>query len=316
MKPYWQGVFPAVTTQMHRDGSLDHEGTAHHLEVLLDSGVAGVVMIGSLGENQSLDREEKVEVIEAAVATVAGRVPVLSGVAETSAQAATRHVRACDAVGADGYMVMPSMVYRGDEREVLTHFRTIAKATDRPLMIYNNPLSYFNDVTPALFAKLAAIDSIVAIKESSGDTRRITDLRNEVGDRYAIFTGVDDLVLESAAVGIDGWVAGIGLAFPYENQRLWDLIQAGEWEAARKLYRWYTPLLHLDVHAKLVQNIKLAMQENGLGAEWCRAPRLPLAGAERARVLETIRTGIANRPKLPKATKNPKTAPAKRTRTR
>ena len=308
MKPYWQGVFPAVTTQMHRDGSLDHEGTARHLEVLLDSGVAGVVMIGSLGENQSLDREEKVEVVEAAVAAVAGRVPVLSGVAETSAQAATRHVRACDAVGADGYMVMPSMVYRGDDREVLTHFRTIARATDKPLMIYNNPLSYFNDVTPALFSRLAAVDQIVAIKESSGDTRRITDLRNEVGNRYAIFTGVDDLVLESAAVGIDGWVAGIGLAYPYENQRLWDLIQAGEWEAARKLYRWYTPLLHLDVHAKLVQNIKLAMQENGLGNEWCRAPRLPLAGAERARVLEVIRTGNANRPKLPK--------PATKTRAR
>lgn len=319
MKPYWRGVFPAVTTQMHRDGSLDHEGTARHLEVLLDSGVAGLVMIGSLGENQSLDREEKVEVVEAAVAAVAGRVPVLSGVAETSVQAAIRHVRACEAVGADGYMVMPSMVYRGDDREVLTHFRTIAKATDRPLMIYNNPLSYFNDVTPALFSKLAAVDQIVAIKESSGDTRRITDLRNEVGDRYAIFTGVDDLVLESAAVGIDGWVAGIGLAYPYENQRLWDLIQAGEWEAARKLYRWYTPLLHLDVHAKLVQNIKLAMQENGLGNEWSRAPRLPLAGAERARVLEVIRTGNANRPKLPKpakAAKSAKAAPKQRARAR
>ena len=303
MTPYWQGVFPAVTTQMHRDGSLDLDGTARHLKVLLDSGVAGVVMIGSLGENQSLDADEKVAVVEAAVAAVAGRVPVLSGVAETSARATVRHVRACDAVGADGYMVMPSMVYRGDEREVLTHFRTVASATDSPLMIYNNPLSYGNDVTPQLFEKLSSIDTIVALKESSGDTRRITDLRNEVGDRFAIFTGVDDLALESAVLGIDGWVAGIGLAFPYENQRLWDLTQAGEWKAALELYRWYTPLLHLDVNAKLVQYIKLALQENGLGSEWLRAPRLPLVGAERTRILGIIRTGIERRPEAPAAAK-------------
>ena len=290
-KPYWQGVFPAVTTQMHRDGSIDFEGTARHLEGLIDSGVAGLVMCGSLGENQVLDGAEKRAVVEAAVAVSRGRVPVLGGVAETSTAAACSFAQDCAALGARGFMVMPAMVYKGDEREALGHLKAIAKATDAPLMIYNNPISYGNDVTPAMFAQLAKIDTIVAMKESSGDTRRITDIRNEVGDRFAIFTGVDDLVLESAVLGIDGWVAGIGLAFPYENQRLWDLTVEGRWDEALALYRWYTPLLHLDVSTKLVQNIKLAMQEEGLGSEWVRAPRLQLAGGERTRVLAIIRKG-------------------------
>jgi 4-hydroxy-tetrahydrodipicolinate synthase len=302
-KPYWQGVFPAVTTQMHKDGSIDLDGTARHLEVLIDSGVAGLVMCGSLGENQSLDGAEKRAVVEAAVGVARRRVPILGGVAETSTAAACSYVRDCVALGAKGFMVMPAMSYKGDEREGLGHLKAIAKATDAPLMIYNNPIAYGNDITPAMFAQLAKIDTIVAMKESSGDTRRITDIRNEVGDRFAVFTGVDDLVLESAVLGIDGWVAGIGLAFPYENQRLWDLAVAGKWEEARALYRWYTPLLHLDVSAKLVQNIKLAMQEEGLGSEWVRAPRLQLAGSERARVLGIIRKGVAERPKLLAAAK-------------
>jgi len=167
-------------------------------------------------------------------------------------------------------------------------------------MIYNNPLSYANDITPALFAELADEKNFVALKESSGDTRRITDLHNTVGDRYAIFTGVDDLVLESAIIGIDGWVAGSGIAFPHENQYLWDLMGRGEWEKARDLYRWFTPLLHLDTHPKFVQYIKLAVQECGLGSEWVRAPRLPLNGAERTRVLKVIHDGISHRPKVPK----------------
>lgn len=299
MKPYWQGVFPAVTTQMRRTGDLDLDATARHLDVLIDSGVAGLVMCGSLGENQVLDPDEKRAVVEAAVGVSAGRVPVLSGVAETSTRAACSYVRDCRALGADGFMVMSAMVYPGDEREIVEHFRAVASSVDTPLMIYNNPVSYANDVTPALFAKLAEIDTIVAIKESSQDTRRITDLRNTVGDRYALFAGIDDLALEAAVLGIDGWVAGIGLAFPYENQYLWDLTRQGEWEQARAVYRWYTPLLHLDVSTKLVQYIKLAEQENGLGSEWVRGPRLPLVGAERSRVLEVVRKGIAERPRLP-----------------
>jgi 4-hydroxy-tetrahydrodipicolinate synthase len=301
VKPYWQGVFPAVTTQMRKNGDVDLEATVRHIEVLIDSGVSGLVMCGSLGENQVLDPDEKQALVEAAVGASAGRVPVLAGVAETSGRAAARHVRACRALGADGFMVMPPMVYRCDEREIVAYHAAVARATDAPLMIYNNPVSYFNDISPVLVRRLAEIDTVVAIKESSADTRRLTDLRNAVGDRFALFVGVDDLALESAVLGIDGWVAGIGLAFPYENQYLWDLTRQGEWKKAQALYRWYTPLLHLDVHVKLVQYIKLAEQEAGLGSEWVRAPRLPLAGAERARVLEVIRGGIAGRPKLPAA---------------
>jgi 4-hydroxy-tetrahydrodipicolinate synthase len=229
-----------------------------------------------------------------------GRVPVLSGVAENSTALACEYVRDCEKIGADGFMLMPAMIYKGDARETLAHFRTTAKATGLPIMIYNNPLSYANDITPEMFAELAEVSNFVALKESSGNTRRITDLRNTVGDRYAIFTGVDDLVLESAILGIDGWVAGTGIAFPAENQYLWELTRRGDWDKALEIYRWFTPLLHLDVHSKFVQYIKLAVQECGLGTEWVRAPRLPLAGEERKRILNIIHQGIDYRPKLPK----------------
>ena len=210
MKPYWQGVFPAVTTQLKEDQSLDLPATARHVEALIESGVTGLVMLGSLGENQALDPDEKRRVIEATVQTVNGRVPVLSGVAETSTVAACRYARDCEKLGANGFMVMPAMVYKTpDTRETLAHFRAVAGATALPLMIYNNPISYGNDITPKLFAELAEVETFVALKESSGDSRRITDIRNAVGDRYAIFTGVDDLVLEAAILGIDGWVAGV-----------------------------------------------------------------------------------------------------------
>ncbi len=301
MKPHWSGVFPAITTQLNRDGSLDLDGTARHIEALLRSGVAGMVMLGSLGENQQLDPEEKRLVIELAVRVIKGRVPVLSGVAETSTAAAIRYVRDGERLGLDGFMLMPAMIYKTpDPRETMAHFRSVARATGLPIMIYNNPISYGNDITAEMFAQLADVKNFVALKESSGDTRRITDLHNAVGGRYAIFTGVDNLALESAILGIDGWVAGTGIAFPAENQYLWELMQRGEWEKARAIYRWFTPLLHLDVHVKFVQYIKLAVQECGLGAEWTRAPRLPLAGAERKAVLKIIHDGIAARPKIPK----------------
>jgi 1-pyrroline-4-hydroxy-2-carboxylate deaminase len=295
----WRGVFPAVTTQFKKDQSLDLKATARHLEVLIDSGVSGLVMLGSLGENTALDPDEKRRVVAMTVKVARGRVPVLSGVAECSTAAACRYARDCERLGVDGLMVMPAMIYKGDSRETPTHFRAVAKATGLPLMIYNNPISYGNDITPALFAELADVKNFVALKESSGDPRRITDLHNTVGDRYAIFTGVDDLVLECAILGIDGWVAGTGIAFPAENQYLWDLTRAGRWDEARALYRWFTPLLHLDTHVKFVQYIKLAIQECGLGSETVRAPRLPLVGAEREQVLKTIRRAIAARPKLP-----------------
>jgi 4-hydroxy-tetrahydrodipicolinate synthase len=301
-RPFWSGVFPAITTQLKRDQSLDLDGTARHIEALIESGISGIIMLGSLGENQSLDPEEKRRVLEAAVKAVHGRIPVLSGVAEASTAAACRYVRDGERLGADGFMLMPAMIYKTpDPEETLAHFRTVAKATGLPIMIYNNPISYGNDITPEMFVELASIRNFVALKESSGNTRRITDLHNTVGERYAIFMGVDDLALESAVLGIDGWVAGTGIAFPRENQMLWDFMQAGRWEDALKLYRWFTPLLHLDTHVKFVQYIKLAVQECGLGSEWVRAPRLPLKGAERKRVLKIIHDGIAARPKIEKA---------------
>ena len=297
----WQGVFPAITTQLHKDGTLDLEATARHAEVLLASGITGLIVLGSLGENQVLTAEEKRLVIREMVRAVAGRVPLLSGVAESATGEACRYVRDCEALGADGFMLMPAMSYKTlDPSESLAHFRTTARATGLPIMIYNNPISYGNDLTPEMFAELAAVKNFVALKESSGNTRRITDLHRVVGRRYAIFTGVDDLALESAVLGIDGWVAGTGIAFPAQNQYLWELMQAGEWKKAVEIYRWFTPLLHLDVHVKFVQYIKLCVQECGLGKEWTRAPRLPLRGAERKAVLKIIHEGIASAPKVPK----------------
>lgn len=300
MKPIWQGVFPAVTTQLKKDQSLDLDATARHVEALIESGVTGLIMLGSLGENQTLDPDEKRRVLEATVKQAQGRVPVLSGVAETSTAAACCYVRDVEKLGADGVMLMPAMIYKGDPRETLAHFRAVAQATGLPIMIYNNPISYANDITPEMFAELAAVKNFVALKESSGNTRRLTDLHNTVGDRYAIFTGVDDLVLESAILGIDGWVAGTGIAFPRENQYLWELTRRGDWEQAREVYRWFTPLLHLDTHVKFVQYIKLAVQECGLGSEWVRAPRRPLVGEERKQTLQIIQAGMAHRPKTPK----------------
>src|SRR5687768_15857993 len=225
MKPHWSGVFPAITTQMNKDGSLNLEATARHAEVLIESGITGLIFLGSLGENQPMTSEEKRRVMEAMIGAVNGRVPVLSGVAESSTVEAVRYVHDIEKLGADGCMLMPAMLYKSDALETLTHFRTVAKSTGLPIMIYNNPISYANDIKPEMFAELAKQKNFVALKESSGDTRRITDIRNAVGDRYAIFTGVDDLVLECAVLGIDGWVAGSGIAFPRENQYLWELTQ-------------------------------------------------------------------------------------------
>ncbi len=300
-QPFWRGVFPAITTQMHKDGSLDLDATARHAEVLIRSGINGLVFLGSLGENQMLTTAEKPLVIREMTRVIRGRVPVLCGIAEASTAQACQAARDAESAGTDGLMVLPPMCYRTpDPGETLAHFRTVARATGLPIMIYNNPISYGNDVTPEMFAGLAPVKNFVALKESSANTRRITDLHNLVGGRYAIFTGVDDLALESAVLGIDGWVAGTGIAFPAQNQYLWELMQAGQWKKAVEIYRWFTPLLHLDVHVKFVQYIKLAVQECGLGREWTRAPRLPLRGAERKAVLKIIHDGIAAAPKAPK----------------
>jgi 4-hydroxy-tetrahydrodipicolinate synthase len=297
--PYWSGVFPAITTQMHQDGTLNLEATAAHAETLIASGIKGLIFLGSLGENQPMTGDEKRLVISEMVKTVKGRIPVLSGVAETSTPEAQRYVRDLEKIGADGFMLMPAMLYKGAPDETLAHFRSVARSTALPIMIYNNPISYANDITPEMLLQLSDEKNLVALKESAGDTRRITDIHNIVGDRYALFTGVDNLMLESAILGLDGWVAGSGIAFPMENQYLWELSRVGKWAEALAIYRWFTPLLHLDVSTKFVQYIKLAVQEVGLGKEWTRAPRLALTGAERERVLKIIHDGIAARPKLP-----------------
>ncbi|MDZ4401014.1 dihydrodipicolinate synthase family protein [Prosthecobacter sp.] len=294
--PQWTGVFPAVVTQMHQDQSLDLAACTRHWEAVIESGVAGLIVCGSLGENQCMLPEEKRAVVKHAIEVAAGRVPVITGVAEMSTHAGTSYMQDCEKLGVAGFMIMPPMVYKTDPRETQHWFRTLAKATPLTWMLYNNPVGYHTDVTPEMFVELADIPHLAAIKESSANTRRITELRNLTGNRYQIFTGVDDLFLESAILGIDGWVAGSGIAFPKENQQLWDLAQAGRWDEARALYRWAQPLMKLDTHIHFVQYIKLLCQETGLGKEWVREPRLPIAGAERDQVLKIIREALMQRP--------------------
>ena len=298
MQVDWKGIYPALTTQFRKDESLDLPATMGHVEALLEAGVHGLVMLGTLGEGTSLTREEKIELLEATVKLSAGRVPVLAGVAEFTTSQACDLAAAGEGVGVDGLMVLPAMVYKADRRETLTHYRKVAASTDLPVMVYNNPVSYDVDITPEMFAELADEEKLVAIKESSDDVRRITELRNEVGDRYRLFCGVDDLALESLVMGADGWLAGLVNAFPRETVRIWELVQDGQLERAREIYRWFAPLLRLDTHVKLVQYIKLANAECGLGTETVRLPRLALEGEERARVLAVIRQGIQTRPDL------------------
>lgn len=298
MKVNWHGVYPALTTQFHEDESIDFAGTARHLEKMIASGIHGVILLGSVGENTALRYEEKLAVLREMKAVVGGRIPVLSGVAEITTRQAAEYAADCEKVGIDGLMVLPAMIYKADRREAIAHFRTVAHASGLPIMVYNNPPSYFVDLTPDCFAELADEKTLVAIKESSGDPRRITDLKNALGDRYILFSGVDDLVLECAMLGATGWVSGLVNAFPDENRVLWEHCVAGRWNEALALYRWYTPLLHLDTKVKLVQYIKMCMAEVGLGSEQTRAPRLRVEGAEREEVLRVIREAIATRPAL------------------
>jgi 4-hydroxy-tetrahydrodipicolinate synthase len=293
----WSGVFPAATTQFQQDLAIDIRSTLSHVDRMIAAGIHGLIMLGTVGENCSLEYAEKIELLKSTVDHVAGRIPVLSGVAECTTALACRFARDAKRIGASGLMVLPAMVYKSDPRETMTHFRAVAAATDLPIMVYNNPVSYHVDITPEMFAELADEPNLVAIKESSENVRRITDLRNVCGDRYTLFCGVDDLVLESLLLGAEGWVSGLVNAFPAENRLLWDLATAGRWAEAREVYRWYTPLLHLDTHVKLVQYIKLAVQECSLGSERVRPPRLTLIGEERQRILAVIRQGIATRPK-------------------
>ncbi len=294
----WHGVCPAATTQFRPDESIDFAATARHLDTMIRAGVHGMILLGSVGENTALDYAEKLAFLREMKDAIGGRVPVLTGVAEITTRGACRFAADCEKLGLDGLMVLPAMIYKADRREAMAHFRSVARSTALPIMVYNNSPAYFVDVTPEMFLELADEKNLVAIKESSGDVRRVTDLINTVGHRYILFSGVDDLVLESVLLGSQGWVSGLVNAFPNENRKLWDLATAGQWAEARQLYRWYTPLLHLDTHIKLVQYIKLCMAEVGLGSETTRAPRLAIEGEERDRVLKTIRHAIATRPTL------------------
>jgi 1-pyrroline-4-hydroxy-2-carboxylate deaminase len=292
----WRGVFPAVCTQFREDQSVDVAATMKHIDAMLEAGIHGLVMMGSVGENTTLSFDEKQVLLLATIAHVKGRVPVLTGVAEYTTREACRWAEAAAKLGADGLMVLPPMVYKTDPRETITHFRTVAKATDLPIMVYNNPPAYKVDITPEMFVEMADEPKFACIKESSDNPRRITDIINLTGDRYVIFAGVDDLFLECLILGAVGWVSGLVNAFPHENRRIWDLAEAGKWAEARAIYRWYTPLLHLDTHVKLVQYIKLACAECGYGTELTRAPRLPLVGEEREAILRIIHQAKATRP--------------------
>lgn len=294
--PRWTGVFPAVTTKFRPDEELDIAAMERHFEFQIEAGVHGLVTGGSLGEASTLTLEEKLEVAATAVRVAAGRVPVLANVSETSTRAALRYVEAAARLGVQGLMLMPAVLYPADSREAIANVRSIAAAAQLPIMVYNNPVSYRVDLRPEHFAELADCPWLVAIKESSDDIRRITDLRNALGARYQLFIGVDDLSFEGLALGCDGLLAGLCDAFPVETVALYRLLRAGRHAQALRLYQWFMPLLHLDVSAKLVQNIKLAEALVGVGNEIVRRPRLPLAGAERARVQAIIEHGIATRP--------------------
>ncbi len=298
MSVSWRGVFPAVTTQFRPDGSLDLASTQRGVEEQIRAGVHGLIMLGTVGENCSLDPQEKRQILAATKEVAARKVPVLSGVAEYTTAQAAAFARDCEKIGIDGLMVLPGMVYKADEREALAHFRAVAAASGLPMMIYNNPPAYNVDVTPEGFKELASERRVVAIKESSEDTRRLVDIVNLTGDRYTLFCGVDDLLLESMLLGAVGWVSGLVNVFPRESVRLWELASKGEWERAKAIYRWFMPTLHLDTSPKLVQMIKLGQKIVGNGSAVTRAPRLPLEGEELKRVTRLYEEAIANRPTL------------------
>ncbi|HZQ01876.1 MAG TPA: dihydrodipicolinate synthase family protein [Reyranella sp.] len=294
----WRGVFPAVTTQFRDDFSLDLAATQKVIDGLIRDGVSGLIMLGTVGEGTSLTADEKRRVVSAAVETAKKRVPVVVGVAEYTTAMACELARDCQKLGADGLMVLPAMVYSAKPAETVAHFRSVAKASTLPIMIYNNPPIYKTDVTPEMLAELADCENVVCIKESSGVTARLADIRRIMGERMVLFCGLDDVVVESVMLGCVGWVSGLSNAFPVEGNRLFELAAAGRYAEAQPLYDWFMPLLHLDARADLVQCIKLCEQIMGRGSERTRPPRLPLSGAERVLVERLMKEALASRPSL------------------
>ena len=295
-KPAWSGVFPAATTQFDAGLGVDIEATQAVQSALVRDGVHGMVLLGTVGENNSLSGAEKRAVLQAAVAAVGGTVPLIAGVSEFTTAGAAAYARDAEAIGVDGLMVLPAMVYVPARAELENHFRTVAAATSLPIMLYNNPPAYRVNIDFETLRNLSAVPNIVAIKESAPDPRRFTDLINEFADRYLLFAGLDDIALEGLILGASGWVSGLTNAVPAESLALVAAIKAGDLERARRLYRWFMPLLHLDAEHDLVQSIKLAEQIMGRGCERVRAPRLPLSGERRMAVVAMVERARATRP--------------------
>ncbi|MEB2786069.1 dihydrodipicolinate synthase family protein [Algoriphagus persicinus] len=294
----WKGVFPAVTTKFHADGSLDMELFFKNIDFQLESGVHGIILGGTLGESSVLSQEEKITLTRETVNYLDGKVPVILNIAEGATQDALFWAAKAEELGAAGLMILPPMRYAADAREVVAYFKAVANSTRLPIMIYNNPVDYKTLVTLEMFAELAECENIQAIKESTRDISNVTRMRNRFGDRFKLLCGVDTLAMEELVMGADGWVAGLVCAFPRETVTIFNLINEGRNKEAREIYRWFLPLLELDIHPKLVQYIKLAEQHCGIGSEHVRAPRLTLIGEERARIEKIITNGLAKRPKL------------------
>jgi len=297
----WSGVFPAITTPFHADGSVDHAALAAHVTWLADAGCSGIVTGGSLGEAATLSLAEKIRINETVVRAIDGRVPVVAGIAGLATAECVALAQAAELAGCDGLMALPAYVYYSDDwRETRAHYGAIIEATPLSCMLYNNPIAYRTDVRAEQLAELAdAHDNLHAVTESSGDVRRVSAVRAVLGDRLAVFAGLDDMILEAIGVGATGWIAGLVNALPEESVALVALARAGRWEEATALYHWFLPLLRMDTVPKFVQLIKLVQAEVGRGSETVRAPRLALVGAEREATLALIRERLACRPALP-----------------
>lgn len=295
----WKGVIPALTTKFTADDKLDFALFEKNLNAQLEAGVEGVILGGSLGEASVLSSEEKFDLVKFAVEKIAGKVPVIMNIAEGSTRDALKLAAEAEKCGATGLMMLPPMRYKSDHRETVAYFKAVAESSSLPIMIYNNPVDYKIEVTLDMFSELAENKNIQAVKESTRDVSNVTRMINRFGDRYKILCGVDTIAMEELMLGAVGWVAGLVCAFPKETVAVYKLTKAGKIDEALKINRWFLPLLELDLHAKLVQYIKLAEQETGIGSEIVRAPRLTLVGAEREQILKLIRDGIKTRPVLP-----------------
>ncbi|MEP2936127.1 MAG: dihydrodipicolinate synthase family protein [Gilvibacter sp.] len=299
MKFEWKGVMPAVTTKFTPQDTLDLNAFAVNIDAQLDAGVHGIVLGGTLGEASTLTKEEKRELTRFTVDHIKGKVPVLINIAEQTTKDAVLAAQEAQSDGASGLMMLPPMRYKAGDLETVTYFKAVATSSDLPIMVYNNPVDYKIEVTLPMFEQLLACDTIQAVKESTRDISNVTRIKNAFGDRLKVLTGVDTLGLESLLMGADGWIAGLVCAFPAETVAIYELQRVGRIQEALEIYRWFLPLLELDINPKLVQNIKLAEVATGIGTETVRPPRLPLSGAERAHVLDVINKGVASRPNLP-----------------